>query len=60
MTLDYLEPVATGRAYGWAKSLSVVSQLPGRIDGPADTYRQVLVSAELYRKRSFRKTEQPG
>ena len=49
MAFDWLEPVATGGASDWATSLSVASQLPGRIDGPADAYRHLLISAEFHR-----------
>ncbi|WP_246252520.1 DUF6973 domain-containing protein [Parasulfitobacter algicola] len=49
MAFDWLESVATGGASDWATALSVASQLPGRIDGPADAYRHLLISAELHR-----------
>jgi len=45
----WIEAAATSGASGWARALSVASQLPGRIDGPADAYRHLLISAELHR-----------
>jgi len=35
-----------------AKAEAIASQLPGRIDGPADSYRHFLISAELQRSYS--------
>ena len=49
MPFDWLESVATGGASDWATSQAVASQLPGRVDGPADAYRHLLISAELHR-----------
>ncbi len=40
---------ATDGAADWAVGLSVASQLPGRLDGPADAFRHLLIAAELHR-----------
>lgn len=39
----------TDGAADWAVSLSIASQLPGRIDGPADAFRHLLIAGELNR-----------
>ncbi len=44
-----VEDFVTNGAASWASQLAVASQLPGRIDGPADAYRHLLISSELHR-----------
>ena len=50
MALDALERIFTAGASDWAVAQTVASQLPGRIDGPADAYRHLMISAELHRR----------
>lgn len=40
---------ATDGAADWAVSLATASQLPGRVDGPADAFRHLLIAGELHR-----------
>ncbi len=44
-----LQNAATDGAADWAVSLATASQLPGRVDGPADAFRHLLIAGELHR-----------
>ncbi|MEO9874083.1 MAG: hypothetical protein ABJM26_05445 [Anderseniella sp.] len=44
-----IQNAGTDGAADWAVGLSIASQLPGRLDGPADAFRHLLIAGELHR-----------
>ena len=48
-TWHRIQNAATDGAADWAVGLTVASQLPGRLDGPADAFRHLLIAGELHR-----------
>jgi len=48
--LNEFRSIGTNGVTDWVVAMTTASQLPGRIDGPADAYRHLLLSAELHRR----------